>query len=374
MNTENEVKQGLMIRQTRILLLGILGVGATGVTAYLMMSSDQNASASKGNLVSVANPTVRTQAPIKVPEVPFLVEKASVKTGQGVPKNPDPSLTSTKDPSEAPSTTTSGGSSINNPFRPFRLTPKQASGSTGSGSVVVTPPVVTTTPPKIVSVKPIKTTTTPVVVRPTQVSKTNTAVSRPTSTTVVSPPKSVTTVIRVIPKPVLSIPDSALSTQLPENLSQKTLSAIPPVLRQTLSPRSVALPVDQIPVQVPGDSSEVGNVPLDLPMDSADNASRGQVGMSNFDLPVLTLGDKVRPDAAPALSPLKQWVMDRDWVFSSVVLGPINTAVFRNKTGFSVVQLGQKLPNSDIVVQSISAGQVVLQLGDDKLELNLDRR
>lgn len=373
MNTENEVKQGLMIRQTRILLLGILGVGATGVTAYLMMSSSTGMPASKGNLVSVANPTVRMQAPIKVPEVPFLVEKASVKTGQGVPKNPDPSSTSTKDPSEAPSTTTSGGSSINNPFRPFRLTSKPDVGSTGSGSVVVTPPVVTTTPPKIISVKPIKTTP-PVVVVPTRVPKTNTAVRRPTSTTVVSPPKSVTTVIRVIPKPVLSIPDSALSTQLPENLSQKTLSAIPPVLRQTLAPRSVALPVDQIPVQVPGDSSEVGNVPLDLPMDAADNASRGQVGMSNFDLPVLTLGDKVRPDAAPAPSPLKQWVMDRDWVFSSVVLGPINTAVFRNKTGFSVVQLGQKLPNSDIVVQSISAGQVVLQLGDDKLELNLDRR
>ncbi|GEM48776.1 hypothetical protein [Deinococcus cellulosilyticus] len=60
--------------------------------------------------------------------------------------------------------------------------------------------------------------------------------------------------------------------------------------------------------------------------------------------------------------------------FSSVVIGPNSTAVFNSKNGYLMAAAGQKLAGTDIVVKSISQQQVTLQLGEETLELNLDRR
>lgn len=76
----------------------------------------------------------------------------------------------------------------------------------------------------------------------------------------------------------------------------------------------------------------------------------------------------------PAENDLLRYTRTQNVRFTSVVLGPINTAIFETNNGFVVVALGQSLPNTNILVSAISEQQATLQLGQDKLELNLDRR
>lgn len=89
----------------------------------------------------------------------------------------------------------------------------------------------------------------------------------------------------------------------------------------------------------------------------------GTTSISNTDL----LG-------VPAENDLLRYTRAQNVRFTSVVLGPINTAIFETNNGFVVVALGQSLPNTNILVSAISEQQATLQLGEDKLELNLDRR
>lgn len=81
------------------------------------------------------------------------------------------------------------------------------------------------------------------------------------------------------------------------------------------------------------------------------------------------------PEATePKPSELKKVSQDLQLAFSSVVIGPNSTAVFNSKNGYLMAAAGQKLAGTDIVVKSISQQQVTLQLGEETLELNLDRR
>ena len=81
------------------------------------------------------------------------------------------------------------------------------------------------------------------------------------------------------------------------------------------------------------------------------------------------------PDATePKPSELMKVSQDLQLAFSSVVIGPNSTAVFNSKNGYLMAAAGQKLAGTDIVVKSISQQQVTLQLGEETLELNLDRR
>ncbi len=55
------------------------------------------------------------------------------------------------------------------------------------------------------------------------------------------------------------------------------------------------------------------------------------------------------------------------------VLGPLNTAVFNTKDGLVIVPLGGTVPNSNIVVKSITADAAVLTLGDDSVTLKKEQ-
>lgn len=88
--------------------------------------------------------------------------------------------------------------------------------------------------------------------------------------------------------------------------------------------------------------------------------------------PVLS---SVREFAASApLNPLDAYVSDQNLSYNAVVLGPVNTGIFQTKSGYVVVSIGQKLPQSDIVVKDISASAVTLALGDSQKTLELDKR
>lgn len=77
---------------------------------------------------------------------------------------------------------------------------------------------------------------------------------------------------------------------------------------------------------------------------------------------------------AETARPLDQGIAARELAFNAVVLGPVNTAIFRSKDGFLVVSVGQTLPDSDIVIKEVTATSATLALGNDTQTLELDKR
>ncbi|THF71304.1 hypothetical protein E7T06_02885 [Deinococcus sp. Arct2-2] len=77
---------------------------------------------------------------------------------------------------------------------------------------------------------------------------------------------------------------------------------------------------------------------------------------------------------AETTRPLDQNIAARELAFNAVVLGPVNTAIFRSKDGFLVVSVGQTLPDSDIVIKEVTATSATLALGNDTQTLELDKR
>ncbi|WP_407538362.1 hypothetical protein Q0M94_09455 [Deinococcus radiomollis] len=78
--------------------------------------------------------------------------------------------------------------------------------------------------------------------------------------------------------------------------------------------------------------------------------------------------------AVPVVSALDQLVQSRNLVFNAVVLGPINTAIFKTAQGFVVVPTGQNLPDSTVTLKEVTATSATLSLGDDSKILELDKR
>ena len=77
---------------------------------------------------------------------------------------------------------------------------------------------------------------------------------------------------------------------------------------------------------------------------------------------------------APVISALDQLVQSRSLVFNAVVLGPINTAIFKTDKGFVVVPTGQTLPDSTVTLGEVTATSATLTLGSDSKILELDKR
>ena len=67
-------------------------------------------------------------------------------------------------------------------------------------------------------------------------------------------------------------------------------------------------------------------------------------------------------------------MQSRSLVFNAVVLGPINTAIFKTDKGFVVVPTGQTLPDSTVTLGEVTATSATLTLGSDSKILELDKR
>lgn len=78
--------------------------------------------------------------------------------------------------------------------------------------------------------------------------------------------------------------------------------------------------------------------------------------------------------SVPALNELDAFVQTQELAFNAVVLGPVNTAIFRSKDGFVVVSVGQKLPDTQVTVKEVTATGATLSLGNNSRTLELDKR
>ncbi|MGM9320016.1 hypothetical protein [Deinococcus aquaticus] len=78
--------------------------------------------------------------------------------------------------------------------------------------------------------------------------------------------------------------------------------------------------------------------------------------------------------SVPTLNELDSFVQAQDLAFNAVVLGPVNTAIFRSKDGFVVVSVGQTLPDTKVTVKEVTATSATLSLGNNSKTLELDKR
>ncbi|MCD0176969.1 hypothetical protein IHN32_13550, partial [Deinococcus sp. 14RED07] len=78
--------------------------------------------------------------------------------------------------------------------------------------------------------------------------------------------------------------------------------------------------------------------------------------------------------SVPALNALDAFVQTQELAFNAVVLGPVNTAIFRSKDGFVVVSVGQTLPDTQVTVKEVTATGATLSLGNNSRTLELDKR
>ncbi|WP_188963668.1 hypothetical protein [Deinococcus aquiradiocola] len=106
---------------------------------------------------------------------------------------------------------------------------------------------------------------------------------------------------------------------------------------------------------------------------SAANAGGAAVVPAGQPSVITQYGSANAPVTAP-VSALDTLVQSRSLVFNAVVLGPVNTAIFKTDKGFVVVTTGQTLPDSNVTLKEVTATSATLSLGNDSKILELDKR
>lgn len=161
------------------------------------------------------------------------------------------------------------------------------------------------------------------------------------------------------PVPSVRAPSAPPTLSTPANMAAATPnSATPGAVPAGVTPPNAAIPGATTPSftpAVPALVAELGAPPA--PPESAGQAAA-----------------EVTAPAPVAPDPLGDYIAQRDLSYNAVVLGPVNTGIFQTKGGYVVVSIGQKLPDSDIVVKDITASAVTLALGDSQKILELDKR
>jgi hypothetical protein len=190
------------------------------------------------------------------------------------------------------------------------------------------------------------------------------------------------------PKPGVSGPSSSVALTNPAPST--------PGLMRNVVPAKKPVPVEQLPID-PGTTviPTVPTVPTDPELDFAaltePNILGGPIelrepGTASTEAPSPldssiprtpvkppdTVDNPGTPVEVPVerIDPLTTFVTARGMSFVGVVLGPVNTAIFETKDGTVVVPLGATLPQSDVIVKTITADQVVLMQGQDTIILS----
>lgn len=219
--------------------------------------------------------------------------------------------------------------------------------------------------------------------------------SSPVTTTPINRPASAGSSASSGPVAIAPLPNVAGTVKPSDSMASvpPSTGAFPiPVLPGTKPPKvepigSSAQPTVLPPVGTNGASSQVpqitiagvqapsSNVDLGSALPGSGNASSTQTNAPTAPAPVTQLDNgNAGTTAIAAVSSLDQLVQNKGLAFHAVVLGPVNTAVFRSNDGFVVVPAGQKLANSNVLIKEVTATSVTLSLGNDTKTLELENR
>ena len=73
-------------------------------------------------------------------------------------------------------------------------------------------------------------------------------------------------------------------------------------------------------------------------------------------------------------SRLSSVLSSQELEFNAVVLGPVNTAIFKGRSGFVVLSVGQTLPDTNVTLKEVTADSATLALGNETQTLELEKR
>jgi hypothetical protein len=409
-------------------LLGALGVVAFNmlnpaaseevavpITATTPATNPGTVVSNPGTTASPSNPTGATSGgnptgsddigggpsrSLEVAPIPFLVTEA-IKTD---PNNPNATQATTQ-----AINTRAASSAVVNPFAPLTVENTGNIGVVQNGSnpnlgisrVPITqtrgtqPPIRQTGPIIVRSPKPLpRFPTAPQGSKPTQATLPSITITPSTKNTPANVPKIPKAIANAkpaikAPKPGVGGPSSsvALSSPAPSTpgLMRQVVPAKPaPVQPVDPTPTVIpAVPTDPeltgdfaaltepnilggpIELREPGSASIESPAPLDSSIPKA--AVKPPVVTPDTTTPV-----EQPPVVVPVerVDPLTAFVNARGISFIGVVLGPVNTAIFESKEGTIVVPLGATLPQSDVIIKTITADQVVLMQGQDTIILS----
>ncbi len=338
---------------------------------------------------------------LEVQPIPFLVTEA-IKTD---PNNPTKATTQALN-------TRPASSAVVNPFAPLTV---ENTGNIGvvqngsnpiSGGPINIAPRQTITRPSI-SIAPVRQTRTVTVRQPqplpsfpsgTQVrSNPRPALPQAGKTITIKAPTQNTKIVPKIPaaianaKPSVRAPKPGVSGPSSSVALTNPAPSTPGLMRNVVPAKPI--PVEQPPVD-PG-TTVIPTVPTDPELDFAaltePNILGGPIelrepGTASTEAPSPldssiprkavkppdTVDNPGTPVEVPVerIDPLTTFVNARGISFVGVVLGPVNTAIFETKEGTLVVPLGANLPQSDVIVKTITADQVVLMQGQDTIILS----
>jgi hypothetical protein len=334
---------------------------------------------------------------LEVQPIPFLVTEA-VKTD---PNNPTKATTQALN-------TRPASSAVVNPFAPLSV---QSTGdigvirngstpiSAGPASFTARPPVarpssftpVKPAPPiRITQPRPLNTPSFPTRPQPSQTTlppkNGPITIQAPTQNTKIVPkiPAAIANAKPSVraPKPGVSGPSNSVALTNPTpgtpGLMRNVVPAKPAVVQPPVDPGTTVIPTVPTDPELDFAALTEPNI-LGGPIELREPGGTGTEAPSPLDSsiprkPVIvdTVENPGQTTVVPVerIDPLNAFVTARGMSFVGVVLGPVNTAIFETKEGTIVVPLGATLPQSDVIVKTITADQVVLMQGQDTIILS----
>jgi hypothetical protein len=186
-------------------------------------------------------------------------------------------------------------------------------------------------------------------------------------------------------KPQISAPIATPTrTDVPTPLTAGALPVAPSILREivpqgpqdtgpNLTPINPATP--EVPANLPVISTPTAPTqPSDLKPTPSDPATPAPLSSTTSTTTPPAPPTPTVATPTPTSTPLSTFILSNKVAFVGVIIGPVNTAILETKDGTVIVPLGGTIPQSDVVVKSVTATQVVLMLGQETVTIDRSKK
>jgi mucin-2 len=211
----------------------------------------------------------------------------------------------------------------------------------------------------------------------------NSQMSTPKPNTVKPVPTAITTA-----KPQISAPAATPTrTDVPTPLTAGALPVAPSILREVVpqGPTDTGpTPINPVTPELPSNTPVISTpttptAPSELSPPPSEPATPTPLSSTTPASTTPTTPATPTPPTTlttptPTSTPLSNFILSRQVSFVGVIIGPVNTAILETKDGTVIVPLGGTIPQSDVVVKSVTATQVVLVLGQETVTIERSKK
>lgn len=227
--------------------------------------------------------------------------------------------------------------------------PKVDSLGSRGGAIAVAPLPGTTT-----SIQPVKITPVPTPKQIIQTTKKTTKTA--TKTTAKTTTKKPVAKPKVTPKVTLSVPKKSAAASLGGVMPTAKIPGSGSSFGKRTQPKVMKPPV--VGMNAPGNNTTTQPSSKTTTSTPTTPNTKPQVISELSQMP-----EKTKQPTGP--TKLETYITSNEMALNGVVLGTINTAIFRSKGGFVVLTSGQKIPDTEILVKEVTATTATLELATD---------